>query len=517
MDELQNATTELLSNSVYPPYEHQVVGIQKIVDSPYTFITDEMGSGKTKQVIDAVQVLFERDLYDKAIVLCPAAVRGVWADHELGEIAKHRWPSTSIHVTVMHSKMRQWALRGESRAFLSWFVCNYEWIGHGYKGRKKEDEWRNIDELLQIADKRTILIVDESSAVKSMKAKRTKATEILRRKCGKVVLLNGTPIANNPGDLYAQARLLHPSILGCDNEWMFRNRYAVLGGWQRKQIVGWRDLEDLQKRLAPYTLRRLKEDCLDLPPKIGPIHLTVPLGTVSWNLYRNMRDELIAELSDGSISTGQQAAVKVLRLQQITSGFLGGRETLEGKKIAEVQIIGSEKHDLLMDWAALLLEQSPNAKLMVWCRYRKEVERIEEAFRGMFVHTGKIYGAQTPNEREQALRLLNPRTVPLESVGMVGTVQTGAMGIDLTGSHTVPYFSQGDSLMHYLQSMDRTHRTGQHHPVTYYNLLATGPKGEKTIDHTKIKALQKKLDIASWTVNGWRDALVAEKQGDDDV
>jgi SNF2 family DNA or RNA helicase len=119
------------------------------------------------------------------------------------------------------------------------------------------------------------------------------------------------------------------------------------------------------------------------------------------------------------------------------------------------------------------------------------------------VDVAPLWGSQKKQERADALRLLDPRTAPTGPVVVVGTPKTGSLGLNLTAAHTVIYMSNDYSLMTRKQSGDRVHRPGQRHVVSYFDVVATGPQGQKTIDHTILKALQTKQDLASWTTAAW--------------
>lgn len=347
--------------------------------------------------------------------------------------------------------------------------------------------------------------------------------------------MNGTPIANNPRDMYAQGNILHIDILETPYVYQFDARYAIKGGWENRETVGWRNLEDMQRRFAPYVLRRLKSDCLDLPEKLPPVVLTVALSNETWKIYKAMRDEMIVWLDQPhSVSLAAQVIVKVMRLAQITSGFIGGVEVQEPDPNSEeerpdwmpfegvayepptdrspTREIGREKLDLYLDWLDDQLEQDPNLKLLTWCWFRPELSRLATSIRKRFVNieVRELYGNQRKLEREQALRLLDPRSAPEGPAVLVGTPDSGAMGYTFTAAHTVIYVSASHSLLNYLQSQDRVHRPGQTQSVSYYHVLAIGPKGERTIDHTIHKARQGKLDLATWTTAAWRQALMTE-------
>jgi len=126
------------------------------------------------------------------------------------------------------------------------------------------------------------------------------------------------------------------------------------------------------------------------------------------------------------------------------------------------------------------------------------------------VIVGEIRGGQKKEERAAALRLLDPRTAPDGPVIVCGTPASGSMGLNLASAHTVVYLSNDHSLKTRLQSEDRVHRPGQINHVSYYDVLATGPQGQQTIDHVIIKALRNKEALATWTTQAWVDALKRE-------
>lgn len=525
------------------PYRHQVLGVEALIKStdpeserllPNCFaLFDEMGNGKTLQVIYAACELYRRGEIDRVLVVAPASVRVVWFDPDLGEIAKHAWRDIFIRVTEYHSKMRSWVREATHTTLLrrdplEFVITNYDFI--------RRDEKR--ERLERFCGPRTWLVLDESAAIKNHKAQQTKACWKLRQKCGRVVILNGTPIANNPLDMFSQMRMLHPQILACQSFFHFRSRYALMGGYLAKQIVGWRDLEDLQRRIKPYALRRLKSDALDLPDKLPPTILTATLTDHTWRLYRDMRDDMVAWLDANTLASAAQAGVKALRLSQIVSGFVGGLRAGVWRDSAsldddwsadstrtlspsadEVQDdlmtarpLGREKLDAVLQWIGERLNEDPHFKLLAWCRFRFELQRLCVAIHEQFpqVVMGKIWGGQTRDERNEALQLLDPRTTPQAPVVVVGTPASGALGLNLTAAHYVIYVSHDYSLKTRLQSEDRVHRPGQTHHVSYTDVMAVGPAGQKTIDHAVIKALRQKNDLATWTAAAWRSALTEE-------
>jgi hypothetical protein len=486
---------------VTPPlFKHQVSDIELIIKNPYFMNASEQGSGKTRTAIEAAQRLYQSGEIDQLIVVAPAPLRtNVWWDEELGQLKQYL--TVPAEVTEYWSKTSRWDNEGDNPLHV--IVTNYEFLRPA----------KRLEPLLKVAAARkTFLILDESSAVSSHTAQQTKACAHLRAVSKRVLLMNGTPVDESPGHAYAQFRLMHPSILACKNWWHFRARYAILGGWQGKQIVKWTNLDDLSKRTAPYVVRHMKKDCLDLPPKLPPVSMSAAMKPDTWKLYKEMREETVAWFDDNTYATAAQAGVRIMRLAQMTSGFVGGVVDLETEKELPPREVGREKLKVMLEWLEQRMHEEPNLKLLIWSRFRAEVERTLVELRTIYpkVQIGAIWGGQKGTERSESISLLDPRHAPAGPAFVVGTVQTGAMGLNLAAAHDVVYLSNDWSARIRSQSEERVHRPGQTFPVSYFEILATGPKGQKTVDHQILKALQRKGEDARLTMAEWSDMLKEE-------
>lgn len=544
-----------ISRCRLPPFQHQREDTVALIGSPYLFITSEMRTGKTKIVIDAAQILFEFNKIDRVLVVAPAPVRDVWFGKDLGELRKHLWNDLPATVIEFHSRMRDWSWGPPAARRLEWVVTNYEFIRQA----------RHLDELKTFCNSRTLIVGDESSYLKNHDAQQTKAFNFLRWKCGRVVLLNGTPISHTLLDLFSQGNILHPDILKCKYITHYKARYATQTpvlkaggeplltpkGFPVQTISGWINVEDLQRRFAPYVIRRLQKDCLDLPPKLDPVVLTAELTPTTWKHYKQMRDDLVVWFSDNTVATAQQAAIKTLRLRQITSGFLGGvedaldsdeaeelmpgflesldlgdgpgavltttesilrREVQPPRVIDATREVGREKLDVLLWFLGQQLEADDNLHIVVWCAFRLEMLRMmDEVARKYPQFTlGRIIGKQKTSARHDAMRLLHPDTSPKGPVFVGGTYGTGSYGLNFTAAHVSVNCSFDFSLGKFLQSKDRVYGPGQTKPVAYFDIVATGPKGQKTIDHHIVQARMENENIADWTTAMWVKKLTEE-------
>jgi len=299
-------------------------------------------------------------------------------------------------------------------------------------------------------------IWDEGARLKSAKGK----ASIWASRMAKVVpwriSMTGTPFPHSPLDGYGVCRAVDSKVFG-GSFVSYRSRYAIMGGFEGRQVVGWRDLDDLNSRFYSIAIRKTKEECLDLPDFQ---HIIVPIRLAgrSLKLYRDLENDFVAQVRSGVI-TASNALVRMLRLQQMTSGYCCIDEVIER--------IGEEKQKALAD---LLEDVGPDEPFVVFCRFRHDLREIER----IATECGRQYHEVSGSRKE-----LDDWNAA--KAGAVLGVQTasGGLGIDLTKARYCCYYSQVLSLGDYEQSLARVHRPGQTRTVTYHHLIATGTVDEK--------------------------------------
>lgn len=518
-----------------PRFAHQVSGVAEIVapTNPargrviprVLLLADEMRLGKTRQAIDAAAELWRRGEVDQVIVVAPASVRSEWADERTGQVREYSEVPTTL-LEYRSGKARTWELGTElglATKPLRYVVTNYELI------RRKE----RLEPLLERANGRTMLVLDESAYVSSPTAQQTKAVFKLRRRCGPALELNGTPWGDNPGDIYAQMKILSPDILGCRTWTEFRAKYAVMvprvvhnGNHKFLEIVDWTNLDDLNRRVAPYVLRRTMAEVFpDMPPALDPVTLTATLTDETWRVYKEMRDEAVAFLESGECASAAQATARVLRLAQITSGFVGGVECLGclgsddpgcalcgGVPPPGTRELSREKLDLTLGWVDDRLAEDHNFKTIVWCRFRLEAERVvrELGVSRPDVPAMLLYGGQKPAVREAVKAALHPRSAGPGPLVVAGTARTGGLGLNFAAASTMLRCSNDFSLMSYQQSGARILGPDQKFPAAYFDVVAEGPRGQRTVDHHVIAKLRAKEDVAGVSARAWATILRQE-------
>lgn len=550
-----------------PPLDHVKVGVRMIVDNPYFLLADDMGGMKTAQAIISAQFLHDADVIDRVIVVAPASVRPkVWYDQDLGQLAEQTFDDKRNTVSEFHNKIRQWTRGPKDARELKWIVTNYEYIR----------SVANLNILLQFCGPKTMLILDESSAVRGHDSWQTdacmrlrwlvtkKQTPILgKARCGRILELNGTPVAESPMDMFSQGNLMHPSILDCKYVSHFRARYAVQEpvlerglpmvryGKPVLSVAGWSTagIEDIQRRFKSYVLRREKKD-FGIDWALPPVALEVVLTKDTWKHYTSMRDQMVVWLERGVVAA-HQAGVKSMRLAQITSGFLGGLEEAnigglqpklehipdwmnerygpgdnrldlvylhssddllhvdaDRRRRQEVVEVGREKLDFALTWHARLLERDKNLKLLTWCRFVPELRRYLEEVRKLTPLVGaacgsSVLGEGKKKEREDALRMLHPKSTQPGACTVGATQGTGALGLNFTACRTVLDMSYDFSPWKKEQGDSRVNRTGQTGPVSFFYLVAVGPKGQRTIDHHILLHRLGKINVNNFTTSAW--------------
>lgn len=544
--------------------DHQVVGVKKLVERPYFALFDEVGAGKSKQVVDAAQILYRVGVIDTVLVITPGFARSTWAEEDpiLGEVAKHAWDATPNVIHEYHK--HYFALALEANA-LNWVVTNFEFV------RRKE---REHDLLKQLRGRKVWLVIDESWAVKGNSDQTKACLRIRYKRCDRATILNGTPLADGkPLDLFYQMQMLDRDILGVTSMTHFKAKYCITGKadpkrpWEAKRIVGYQNLDEFNARIAPHVLSRRTRDCWDLPEMLPPVLVEAPMSHGTWKIYKEMRDEMVTWIGTQA-SISRQAIVRILRLAQITSGFLGGLESIDldpdlslgagvstssassllgpapqwlrsiheqapsiqsqstanpspahaGSVLAVPPVvappagpvtreIGREKLDALMHWLGTF-EAQPK-KLLVWCRFTPEQLRTADELKRLYPRVEMLIGGQSAEERRSAKALLAPNGDP-DPGAVVGKQSAGGASVNFSAANIAIYLSQGPRLLERTQSIGRIERPGQQNKMTIVDIVATGPKKQKTIDHHILKALREKKDMADWTVGEWRRILSEE-------
>jgi len=458
------------------PYEHQLIALEKSWDKEEYAYFMEMGTGKSKVLIDNIAMLYDKGKINGVLIVAPKGVYKNWYSSEIPTHLASHIQHKSVLWTALISKTKQEELNSlfKSDFNLHVLVMNVEAFSTK-KGLQFALKFLNSH--------KTLMAVDESTTIKTPSAKRTKSILALSKSAVYRRILTGSPITKSPLDLYTQCGFLNEDLLGFSSYYAFRSRYAHMiernFGGRRVQIVkSYQRLDELSKLIEPFSYRVLKEDCLDLPEKIF-IRREIELTEEQLKLYSTMKQMALATLN-GKLLTAPNVLTQLMRLHQITCGHF---KSDDGK----IQELKNNRLEELMS----ILEET-EGKAIIWANYIYDIERISAAIKKEYGDDSVVeyYGAIHTDERQKNIERFQDPQSPFRF--FIGNPQTGGYGITLTAANTVIYYSNGYDLEKRLQSEDRAHRIGQKKSVTYIDLIA-----EKTIDEKIVKALRKKIDIAS--------------------
>lgn len=440
----------------YEPWEHQRNAFHFVAPKPGAMLNLAPGTGKTKIAVD---LMIARKTKVN-LVLCPLAViRDVWDTQVVEHAGGHKVKVLALDsgsVLQKAKKAREFIDLSSQLGFIAVVVINYE------------SAWRKDFARFAESVGWDMLILDESHRVKSPKGKTSMFVRRLARKASWRLALTGTPAPHSPLDLWSQIDAVAPGVLPASFH-AFRARYAVLGGFEGKQVVAFRDLGDLSEKVGRVTFKAGNE-VLDLPDAIHQ-RRSFELPKKAKAAYDSLERDLYAYLDSGEVSV-RNALEKVLRLQQFTGGWV----KYDGED--ELQRLHTAKEDALVEVLSDLPADEP---VVVFSRFWSDLDSthsaVERVGRSSFEISGRRRGLADWKAAEGGEVL-------------AAQIQAGGVGVDLTRSRYVVYFSVGYSLGDYLQSLARVHRPGQGRSVVYYHLVGRG-----TIDEKVYAALLKRQNV----------------------
>ena len=425
------------------PMAHQVSGTEAILRRDRVLLLDQMGLGKSKEMIDAAVYRIERGEIKRALIVVPASLKYNWVK----EINKHS-PPAFRKVTVIGGTPKERKEQFQEAPSSNFVIINYE------LARKHQKE---LDALCE----KQMLICDEAHKLKNMRAQVTKAIHLMDPKYA--VLATGTPIANKPEDIFSLTQFVEKGLLGF-TEWQFMNRYCYKGGYEGKQIMGYRNLKDFQERVATISIRRLKENVLDLPPKVYQTR-TAQMDGDQLREYQRMRDDMVAfykEIPEKDFRLKvADARTQILRLKQIANGFIAAddRDPMWFSTNAKMSLL-----DEIVDEIC-----GNGEKLVVWSYFVPTIKAISERFAQH--NPVAIWGGIT--DKKKRFDMVDRFQEHPDCRMLVGQIHTAGSGFDMTASQTEVFYDLWWSPSINEQAEDRLHRKGTKGTVSVIRLAAS--------------------------------------------
>ena len=458
------------------PYAHQLDALEASWDKENFAYFMEMGTGKSKVLLDNAAVLYDKGLINGLLLIAPKGVYKNWYDSEIPtHLPDHIQKKIVLWKTSDKSKKQQTILNSlfKSETDLHILIMNVEAFSSG-----------NGTEFAQkfLSCHRSMIAIDESTTIKTPTSNRTKNILSLRPNSKYRRILTGSPVTKSPLDLFSQCLFLDPWLLDHQSYYTFRARYSIckkiqVNGRQVEIVVGYRNLGELSEKIKPFSKRILKEDCLDLPSKSYVKHY-VELTKEQKKVYEQMKKEAIAFLDD-KMQSSATVMTQLMRLHQITCGHFTADD-------GTIKDIPCSRLTELMN-----ILENVEGKSIIWSHYTHDVRRIISEIKKVYGDEAVVdyYGATDTDARSKNIKKF--QTDP-KCRFFVGTTHTGGYGITLTAGSNMIYFSNGYDLEKRQQSEARIDRIGQTQKMTYIDIMS-----QDTIDERIVKALRNKVNIAN--------------------
>tara|TARA_R100000664_G_C2754352_1_gene141959 strand:- start:1391 stop:2818 length:1428 start_codon:yes stop_codon:yes gene_type:complete len=456
------------------PFEHQLKALEMSWDKKVFAYFMEMGTGKSKVLIDNISMLYDKGKINGALIIAPKGVYKNWYTQEIPNHMADHIEKTVVLWESSKNKEAEYKKLFESSDNLQILIMNVEALS---TKKGKTFAWKFLN------CHTSMMAVDEATTIKNPGAQRTKNIIELGENVKYKRILTGSPVTKSPLDLFTQCYFLDPWLLDQQSYYAFRVRYAKMrsinvSGRQVQIVVGYRNLGELTEKIKNFSYRCLKDDCLDLPSKTYMKRI-IELTDEQKKLYKQMKEKALAVLN-GKMVTSMTVITQMMRLHQITCGHFKSDD-------GDVQKVKSKRLDELLN----VLDEV-EGKAIIWAHYRHDIESIVEEVKKKHGDDSILtyYGDTSTEDRQKAIEKIQDLSSPVRF--LVGTPQTGGYGITLTAASTMIYYSNGYDLEKRQQSEARIDRIGQNKPMTYIDIIA-----EETIDEKIVEALRRKINLAT--------------------
>lgn len=478
------------------PYEKQREALDKCYNLDRFALFMGMGSGKTKVAIDIFSAHLMNNKIKCWVVFAPVNVKSTWTKKQ---IPLHMPIDVPVFVAPEGNKSKSLKLAAEIKKLERFIlVVGIESMS---VGEKKGSAYELVRDC--IIGREYGITVDESHLAKSHDSTRSKNIKHLSEGAKVCCIMTGTPMSQGPIDLYMQFEILSPHILGFGDYYSFRARYAVMGGYENKQIESYQNLPELMDLITPFVYQCSKDDVVDLPPKIYEplyIKLTPEQERVYKEIDKSMKLTIPTDAASLEVYV-EHAVVKYGMLQQVVGGFVNYDEATGevGKERKTKILVDPLKNPKILELIRIV-EENPSALIVVWAKYRIEIEMIKEALEAKFGGgcCSEYHGGIPKDDRDHE----EAKFITKQTRFMLSNQQTGGTGTTWIQSEIAFYYSNGFRMIDREQSEDRNHRIGTTNRVVYFDVIAEG-----TVDEDIIRSIETKKDLAQYIRDGIKTRL----------
>jgi hypothetical protein len=450
------------------------------------------GTGKTLAALENARRLEADGSIGGLLVVAPNGVHRAWSGDE---IPKHL-PPELLERTVIHTWLT-------SRAGTSGHELAAQRLtahrGFGillisYDGLMTEQGAKVARRFLE--GRPCLLVVDESHMVKAPDAKRTKRVLAMCRYAPYRRILTATLAADKPFDVYSQIKILDEGAwrsVGCDSAAAFR---AQFGSWEQRwsagagrfypQLLAYRNLDVMRDVVSRWCSRVRKDQVLsELPPKVYSRRY-FELTSEQRRAYRELREEAMTLLSGGELVTAPLVVTRLLRMQQVTSGYLPTDDGLDGVMMPLGK--SNPRVRCLMELAEGLTHQA-----IVWAKFTQDLDLILAALREVGLSAVRYDGRCDEEACAEAIEHFRSGRAQF----FVSNPAKGGTGLTLNEAKTMIFYNTGYKLSQRIQAEDRAHRIGQDCRLSVVDIVAMLSPEIPTLDLSILEALSRKRELAA--------------------
>ncbi len=461
------------------PYKHQLEAARLLAEHDQFALLAEMGAGKSRMIALDFEYKIQHQGLQNLLIVAPSGAYRNWE----GEL--NRWVSPDIMKTV---RLLTWISGKTKPKDLADFIkiadgrpkvllMNVEALSRVVAAREGVEKF--------LASAPTMWVIDESQSIKAPGSQRTKFILSVASQAKWRRILTGMVAPENPLNVYSQFQFLDSDILGFRSFFAFRARYSITKKVDFKNgrrpveiVVGYRNLEELQRSIAKRSFRVRTSDVVDLPPRIYMPMRHVDLTPEQDRAYKEMKKLAMTEIN-GQFVTAQIAATVLSKLHSILCGHVTDEN-------GNVHDLPSYRVDSLLE-----LLDDHSGKAIIWAPYPRFLEKIAKALEEEYgpESTVRFWGA-TSNEDRQTGKVRFQEDPKCR--WFVSNQSVGGEGNTLTAATLVVYAANSWKNSERQQSEARAHRIGQTQPVTYVDLGCAGSMEERLV-----QALRNKADLAA--------------------
>lgn len=466
------------------PFPHQAKATLRAARAKNFGLFMEPRTGKSKVALDYVGMHTMAGNVSRVLITCPATVVETW-EHQIAlhfpypyfaETSEYTWSSDTSDGGYTGAKVRlPGGIEFRTPHFL---ILSHEELRYRkrVKGKWVYTRQKEVEDFAP-----DVVIDDESHRHKRAGGVGAqflwRSVERMRRRNVNgqpwVLLLTGTPNPRDWRDLFAQYRIMDSSVFGT-NKADFEEEYVVYGHGKRQfTVVNWRNKKDLISKIRAHSCTVTEKEAGLVNRKFVQ-RLTFELPATAKKIYREMAEDLVAELESGEVLDAANAGVRRMRLLQITGGF-----TTEGELLHSTRLERTKAYlELLVD------QQQP---FILYARYKPEVRALTNLCETMAIDCWTIRGGQTRSDRTEQIRGFQQGR---GARAMVAQVDAASVGIELSAAREVVYYSLPDGWESWRQSMSRVLGPNQTGAVRYTIVQAKG-----TLDPSVLQGLIRKEDM----------------------